>query len=98
MGIDYPTLPEGWTSEVQGEHHTVIRSPFGCVTVCWGRGLDYRTRGFRSGLSSIGKLTSKGRYEGRGWMQRLVTDAVKWLQDVEASHKERQHKASKEPT
>lgn len=92
MSIMNPTLPEGWTSETIDEHHTVLRSPFGMVTVCWGKGSWYATRGYRSGWSTIGRLTSTAGYEGRGWKERLVADAVKWLQDVEAAHQRRQRR------
>ncbi len=81
-------LPEGWTSEelpdgqillstapVHGGHMRVYAT------------VDFAYRGFRSGLSQRGPLTSRyefpdRKYEGRGWKDRLVSDAVAWLQEV----------------
>lgn len=75
--IENPTLPEGWTSEAYRHDCTVIhRKPYGLVTIDWTK------RGFRSGVSSTGRLTSTAKYMGRGWRQRLVADAVQSLRDI----------------
>ena len=70
-----PTLPDGWTSE-EWNRCLVITAPDrgGSVT------LDFEKRGFRAGVVVHGRLTSQMTYAGRGWMQRLLDDAVLWLQ------------------
>lgn len=74
--IENPTLPAGWTSELVGNGQVLIRGTHGYVTVDWNK------RGFRSGFSVYGRLASTAKYVGRGWQQRLVADAVAWLQKV----------------
>lgn len=70
-------LPDGWTSEHYVGCGTSITWPaHGGVTIDWER------RGFRSGYSVTGALTSTAKYTGRGWKQRLVDDAVAWLRGV----------------
>lgn len=74
--IDNP-LPESWTSEPDGESHTILRHPeAGYVTIDWER------RGFRAGVSRIGTMASTKTYSGRGWRKKLHTDAVAWLLGV----------------
>lgn len=76
-------LPPGWTSEGRDKRHTVLRCPeVGYVTIDWGRGDWYSTRGYRSGISTTGPLTNKTNYEGRGWKKRLLADAIAHLQGV----------------
>jgi len=76
-------IPEGWTSEQLGTDTLVIStSPpmSGSVTV------DFARRGFRSGCyTTTGRFVTDTLYQGRGWRQRLVADAVKYLARTSAS-------------
>lgn len=75
--IDYPKVPDGWKSEPVRGCCTLIEWPgHGMVTI------DWEARGFRGGFSTTGLLSSKRRYTGRGWKERLVFDAVASLQEV----------------
>ncbi len=81
-------LPYGWASEELHDGQVLIASApapgghlRGYVTV------DFALRGFRNGQSQHGPMANAvkwpGRkYEGRGWKDRLVADAVTWLQEV----------------
>jgi hypothetical protein len=78
-------LPEGWTVE-QRDGYAILHHPSprsGYVTVDWD------CRGFRSGYSTAGRLTSTKTYRGRGWREMLVRDAVAWLSSVYDSQRER---------
>jgi len=46
------------------------------VTIDWAR------RCVRSGFSTTGQAVTRRGYTGRGWRQRLVDDAIKFLQDL----------------
>lgn len=84
-----PTLPNGWHSEEVRCGQTLLKMPSGIdgpggyVTIDWDR------RGFRSGYSTSGRLTSTEKYAGRGWKEKLVADAVAWLQGVYTSRSDR---------
>ena len=82
-------IPDGWSLEPMsgGRDVSVLTAPqIGAATIDFGR------RGFRGGAfvltgKFVGeKLTRGGNvrkpYEGRGWKQILVDDAVAWLQEV----------------
>jgi hypothetical protein len=67
-------LPEGWTREEIPSYGVVIGWPkHGFATV------DERVRGFALGMQPIRK---RGDYTGRGWKDRLYSDAIKALQEV----------------
>lgn len=78
--IANPTLPDGWTSEDLGGSFLLIDTPrnrYRCsVTV------DFTARGWRAGWSKTGRLDSRDTYIGRGWRDRLIADAVEYLQEV----------------
>lgn len=77
MGSGMSELPDGWTSDPDGENHMILRHPeVGYVTIDWER------RGFRSGVSRIGNMVSTKTYAGRGWRQQLQADAVSWLSGI----------------
>jgi hypothetical protein len=82
-------IPDGWTLEsMTGMRDvSVLTAPqIGAATI------DFSRRGFRGGTfvltgKFVGeKLTRSGHvrklYEGRGWKQSLVDDAIAWLQEV----------------
>jgi len=75
------SIPEGWTLDhvtvTRGEEAILTAPGVGYVTIVWHR------RGFRPGISTIGKLIGKGPFRGRGWKQRLVNEAVAWLKEIE---------------
>lgn len=88
MAQDRFRIPDGWRLEsLHGARDvSVLTAPrIGAATI------DFRLRGFRGGVVLSGKfvgekLTRAGNvrkpYEGRGWKQVLVDDAVAWLQEV----------------
>lgn len=74
-------LPAGWTSEpfsTTDDRFLVIRAPYDgtamYVTV------DFKLRRFMSGMTMTGRSINKLTPWGRGWRDKLVSDAVKWLQ------------------
>ncbi len=74
MILETVILQPGWEFEVVRGGFTLInRVGFGYVTIDWSK------RGFRSGYSSHGSLTSTKKYTGRGWRAELTKDAVAWL-------------------
>lgn len=76
---------EGWTTEPVGEHHTMLRHPAGGMVT-----IDWSARVFRGGLSTCARAQSAGVYAGRGWCERLVSDAIAWLTGIyERRSKER---------
>lgn len=82
-------LPDGWTVEMPewapGRVFICAADRRGWVTV------DYLARGYRRGLDVSGmvhsgdrdagsvRISRRGTYAGRGWRERLETDAVAWL-------------------
>jgi len=81
-------IPSGWTYEpmVGMRNFAVIKGPDGFVS------LDFERRLFRGGWTTIGRPASTEKYTGRGWKSRLVTDAVKWLQQVYEDRAERRER------
>lgn len=76
--MDLPEVPEGWTAEkLSSIGQALIKSPDHLMVT-----VDFRLRGFRSGLVTTGRMTSTKTYNGRGWKQLLVNDAVQHLVDV----------------
>lgn len=71
-------LPEGWTLEAtRPERYHVIAAPrIGYVT------LDLDERVFRSGVTYRDRPVSTVKYTGRDWYQRMVDDAVAWLEEL----------------
>lgn len=78
-----PTLPAGWASEDWGGQ-LVLKAPalVGHVPYAGYVTVDFSRRCFRSGSVTIGPAASQATYTGRGWRQRLIDDAVAWLQGV----------------
>ena len=74
--IENPTLPDGWQSEPLSSRELLITAPGprgGYVTV------DFDRRCFSGGCVHRGRPENRKTYEGRGWKQSLLGDAVKWL-------------------
>lgn len=81
-------VPDGWILDLVSKSwpHLVLLTappPLGMVTI------DFRQRGFRGGCTVSGhfvgeKVTRRGitrpAYGGRGWRQKIVDDAVAWLE------------------
>lgn len=89
-------IPEGWTLEPMTgmrDLFIVIAPKIGAATI------DFQRRGFRLGMfvlsgSFVGaKYTRRGyeqkKYEGRGWRQKLVDDAVASLGACDPSMKKK---------
>ena len=79
-------VPEGWLLEpLPRSDYVLISTPPPLRLMAT---IDFRLRGFRSGYSQSGPLVSetwnkrRKQYGGRGWKQKIVDDAVKWLQEV----------------
>ena len=71
-------LPPGWTAEDEDEcngDRVLIRDTRGLMMT-----VDFVVRGFA--LGSVIVVSAGSGYEGRGWPQRLVADAVKALRAV----------------
>lgn len=71
-------LPAGWVAEDYGAGDVVIRSPHGSVTI------DVERRIFKLGYG-IGPprpYSMACKYTGRGWLGRLVDDAIKALKEA----------------
>lgn len=84
-------LPDGWTAEESKSYGVVIEAPGvdgGCVTV------DENARNFLLGL---GVVRTKGSYSGRGWQDRLYTDAIDALKAAMARHAEKRAEYSSTP-
>lgn len=76
--IENPTLPDGWKSEPLSSHELLITAPGprgGMVTV------NFEKRSFALGCRTSSR-SAKETYEGRGWKQALLGDAVKLLDSV----------------
>lgn len=79
---DHIELPEGWTYDLFLDWDSIVinRDPAkggGMVTV------DFRRRVFSPGMSFNNRApTSTESYAGRAWQERIVNDAVKWLDAV----------------
>jgi len=87
-------VPDGWTLEpMRGARDVVVLT----APKIGGATIDFGRRGFRGGFYVLSgrfvgeELTHRGsrrkKYEGRGWRQAIVDDAVAWLQAAgPASH------------
>lgn len=80
-------VPEGWTLEGlprQPDQALLSTPPPQRYMVT----IDFRMRGFRNGYSTTGMLVGEAwnqkrkKYNGRGWKQQLVDDAVAKLREV----------------
>jgi hypothetical protein len=73
------TLPPSWTIEFQEEDRLIIRKwddagqSLGFVSIDWG------WRRFQTGYNGVGIIQEKPAkpYEGRGWHDALLADALK---------------------
>lgn len=71
-------LPQGWYHEFIGDCHTIFFAQNKEVMVT----VDYQRRGYRSGIDTSGPILNSTSFTGRGWKDKLETDAVKWMQSV----------------
>ena len=76
-----PCVPDGWEVTTHGDQYLIIRGPAGFVTV------SLVARVFRLGHTAThGPAHPRSRPAfGRGWMQKVVDDAVRALKGLEAS-------------
>lgn len=75
--IDNPVLPEGWLSLTEDKEILIIERPgVGGVTIHW----DLRSALPGYQRSHVGKPIAGGPYIGRGWRERLLADAIAWLE------------------
>ena len=65
-------LPDGWMMYPWCEVWVLTRGD-GCVSV------DFKKRSFAPGNASV-YTDESDKYTGRGWKQRLVDDAIKYLE------------------
>lgn len=66
------SLPPGWTHYTSSSYGTVIEAPgIGAVSV------DETARNFALGMTTV---RDRGAYSGRGWKEKLFTDAIAALQ------------------
>jgi hypothetical protein len=80
-------IPDGWTltpmPNLPDQMLLETPSPGRYMTT-----IDFGKRGFRTGYCTTGRLVGeewnkkRKRYEGRGWKQALIDDAVAHLQEV----------------
>jgi hypothetical protein len=85
--LDDVNIPAGWTLEPNGREpqYAILSTPAPCS---YFTTIDFTARGFRNGGSysglfvgeEWGKRHLRKKYEGRGWKQALVNDAIKHLQ------------------
>ena len=84
------SLPEGWTFEDLDHDTVLVKSP---APHRYMATLDMKSRGIRSGLCRSGRFIDEepqlGRsrlkrktYAGRGWQQKMMADAVKFLESL----------------
>jgi hypothetical protein len=82
-------IPDGWTLEpLTGSlNQALLRTP----PPSYMATIDFRQRGFRSGLVQSGRFVGdtfgkrgmvRKKYEGRGWKQAIVDDAIAHLREV----------------
>lgn len=73
-------LPTGWTSEQYGKDQIVYTRPGphgGFVTV------DFSRRIYATGMGTVRFAAVEGvEYRGKDWRQRLVADAIAYLDNV----------------
>jgi hypothetical protein len=80
-------IPDGWPLEVlpRMPDHALLSTPLPirCMAT-----IDFRARGIRTGYSVTGPFlgeewnTRRKKYDGRGWRQAIVDDAVAHLREV----------------
>lgn len=74
------TVPAGWTSEPYGKDQIVYTRPGphgGFVTV------DFSRRIYATGMGTVRFAAVEGvEYRGKDWRQRLVADAITYLDSV----------------
>lgn len=80
---DNIVLPDGWSVENEpGNEDCVVLLPphsFGCGAVT----VNLRKRAFALGFGAFSFCCdSSDKYQGRGWRQRLIDDAVSRLKDA----------------
>lgn len=85
------SLPEEWTLEDLDQNHILVRSPAPDHLMAT---LDLKDRGIRSGLCRSGRFIDeepfgmsrskqkRKAYAGRGWQQKMMDDAVKFLKAI----------------
>lgn len=80
-------IPEGWALEPlpRDEDRALLSTP---APQRYMATIDFRARGIRSGYSVTGRFLGeewnkpRKRYDGRGWRQELVEDAVIHLRGI----------------
>ena len=87
---DLQPLPEGW--KIEPILHTRLQAILTCPPPTLYATIDFDCRGFRGGYCVTGKFvgekllrsgkTQRKQYDGRGWKQALVNDAVAYLEKV----------------
>lgn len=83
-------LPNGWTLE--RPHGFGDQAILRAETVKGSATIDFTLRGFRWGSATSGSLvgddykkkTTRKKYEGRGWAQKLVDDVVLHMRGIES--------------
>ena len=76
------TVPAGWTTEVVGDQHILVRSPGGYMAT-----IDLERRWFCSWMTTNGRPASIGKFAGRGWRSLLTQAAVDYLMPIETSRR-----------
>jgi hypothetical protein len=73
-------LPEGWTSEsvYEGRYLLLHSAP----PQRYMATIDWEKRCIRSGFVTRGVAISEKKYNGRGWKDALLRDAVECLRDI----------------
>lgn len=70
-------LPEGWTVEDYCGSVVVTRPSMGSASLNFERREAYGWY-----VSRHHRTLTSTKYTGRGWAERLIADAVKWLQEI----------------
>jgi hypothetical protein len=82
MDIDKITIPDGWSIQNIAPYGVVISRP---VEIGGGFAtIDVGQRAFTTGMCPVlvHNRIIPSEYSGRGWQQKLVDDAVRWLDNV----------------
>jgi hypothetical protein len=78
--MDNIVIPAGWTFEdIKDRGQTLLMTP---APQRYMTTIDWERRGFRSGYCTYGRLLNNGSPTGRGWKQRLVDEAVVFLEGL----------------
>jgi hypothetical protein len=87
-------VPDGWKFEQlkpESLEQVLLQStPSAGMHTGYMATIDFARRLFRSGLVMHGsgvKEYAHRKYEGRGWRQKLVDDAVEWMRSIDAKKK-----------